>query len=137
MTLQRQLSLPPYPRGVHLITEKITPHIEGITTGIAHLFLQHTSASLALNENYDHDVRGDAERFLRHLVPDGWHGFRHTLEGDDDMPAHLKNILIGASLTIPISNGTLALGTWQGIYLLEHREHGGSRRLLITLMGEA
>lgn len=136
MIRQTTITLPAYPRGVHLITDKITPHIGGVTTGIAHLFLQHTSASLALNENYDRDVRIDTERFLRHLVPDGWQGFRHTLEGDDDMPAHLKNILIGASLTIPVSNGALALGTWQGIYLLEHREYGGTRRILLTLYGE-
>ncbi len=136
MIRQTKILLPAYPRGVHLITEKVAPHIEGITTGIAHLFLQHTSASLALNENYDSDVRGDVERFMRHMIPDGWHGFRHTLEGDDDMPAHLKNILIGASLTIPISKGGLALGTWQGIYLLEHREYGGARRILLTLYGE-
>ncbi len=136
MTLQRTLTLPPLPRGIHLITRQIEPEIHGITTGIAHLFLQHSSASLAINENYDPDVRRDVEHFLRTLIPDGWEGFSHTLEGPDDMPAHMKNILIGPSLTIPITDGQLNLGTWQGIYLLEHREHGGSRRIVITLMGE-
>ena len=136
MTLQRTIILPPMPRGVHLITRKIEPEIRGITTGIAHLFLQHSSASLAINENYDPDVRRDVEHFLRTLIPDGWEGFSHTLEGPDDMPAHMKNILIGPGLTIPVTDGRLNLGTWQGIYLLEHREHGGERRIVITLMGE-
>ena len=136
MVIQHTLALPPYPRGVHLITDRIAPHIRGIRTGIAHLFLQHSSASLALNENYDPDVRTDTERFLRHLIPDGWEGFEHTLEGPDDMPAHLKNILIGSSLTIPVTDRRLNLGTWQGIYLLEHRHYGGERRVVITLTGE-
>ena len=124
------------PRGVHLVTRQIETEIRGIETGIAHLFLQHSSASLALNENYDPDVRRDVESFLRSLIPDGWSGFTHTLEGPDDMPAHMKNILIGSSLTIPITDGRLNLGTWQGIYLLEHREHGGSRNIVITLIGD-
>jgi len=136
MTIQRSLTLPPMPRGVHLITRLIEAEIGGVTTGIAHLFLQHSSASLALNENYDPDVRRDVETFLRSLIPDGWSGFTHTLEGPDDMPAHMKNILIGSSLTIPLTRGRLNLGTWQGIYLLEHREHGGSRKIVITLIGE-
>ncbi|WP_456430876.1 secondary thiamine-phosphate synthase enzyme YjbQ [Nitratifractor sp.] len=136
MTFQRLLTLPPMGRGVHLITPRIEAQIRGIETGIAHLFLQHTSASLALNENYDPDVRGDVERFLRSLVPDGWEGFRHTLEGPDDMPAHMKNVLIGSSLTIPVTEGRLALGIWQGIYLLEHREGVHARRVVITLIGE-
>ena len=136
MTLQRFVTLPPLPRGVHLITRHIEPEIGGIRTGIAQIFLQHSSASLALNENYDPDVRRDVESFLRSLVPDCWEGFTHTLEGCDDMPAHMKNILIGSSLTIPVTDGRLNLGTWQGIYLLEHREHGGSRKIVVTLMGE-
>jgi len=136
MTIQKELTLPAMPRGVHLVTHLIEAEIRGIQTGIAHLFLQHSSASLALNENYDPDVRRDVEHFLRSLVPDGWSGFTHTLEGPDDMPAHMKNILIGSSLTIPVTEGRLNLGTWQGIYLLEHREHGGRRRIVITLMGE-
>jgi secondary thiamine-phosphate synthase enzyme len=136
MTLQYTLTLPPLDRGVHLVTHHIAPRISGIETGTAHLFLQHTSASLALNENYDPDVRADTERFLRSLVPDGWSGFDHTLEGLDDMPAHLKNILIGSSLTIPISQGELNTGIWQGIYLLEHRENAESRNIIITLTGD-
>ena len=136
MTLQRVLTLPPLSRGVHLITPRIEPESRGIETGIAHIFLRHSSASLALNENYDPDVRRDVERFLRSLVPDCWEGFTHTLEGCDDMPAHMKNVLIGSSLTIPVTDGRLALGTWQGIYLLEHREHGGSRQIVITLLGD-
>ncbi len=136
MVLQHTLTLPPFERGVHLITGHITPYIRDIETGTAHLFLQHSSASLALNENYDPDVRADTEHFLRHLIPDGWEGFEHTLEGLDDMPAHLKNILIGSSLTLPVTDGRLNLGTWQGIYLLEHRQHGGGRRIVITVTGE-
>ena len=136
MVIQHTLALPPLARGVHLITDQVTPHIHSVETGVAHLFLQHSSASLALNENYDPDVRSDTERFLRHLIPDGWEGFEHTLEGPDDMPAHLKNILIGSSLTIPVTHGRLNLGTWQGIYLLEHRRHGGQRTLIITVTGE-
>jgi len=136
MTLQRFITLPAMPRGVHLITRHIEPELRGIRTGIAHIFLQHSSASLALNENYDPDVRRDVESFLRSLIPDCWEGFTHTLEGCDDMPAHMKNILIGSSLTIPVTEGRPGLGTWQGIYLLEHREHGGSRKIVVTLMGE-
>lgn len=136
MTIQRRLTLPPMQRGVHLITRRIEAEIRRIDTGIAHLFLRHSSASLAINENYDPDVRRDVESFLRSLIPDGWSGFTHTLEGPDDMSAHMKNILIGSGLTIPVTDGRLALGTWQGIYLLEHREAGGSREIVITLMGE-
>ena len=124
------------PRGVHLVTRLIETEIRGIETGIAHLFLQHSSASLALNENCDPDVRQDVESFLRYLIPDGWNGFTHTLEGPDDMSAHMKNILIGSSLTLPVTDGRLNLGIWQGIYLLEHRENGGSRNVVITLIGE-
>ena len=136
MVLQHQVTLRAKVRGVHLITDEIVSHIKGIDHGIAHLFLQHTSASLAINENYDPSVRRDIEIFLNSLVPDGWSHFTHTLEGEDDMPAHVKNVLIGPSLTIPIYQGKPALGTWQGIYLLEHRSHGGSRELFITLIGE-
>ena len=136
MTIQRTLTLPPFERGAHRITRHIAPLIDGIETGTAHLFLKHTSASLALNENYDPDVRSDIETFLRSLVPDGWKGFAHTLEGTDDMPAHMKNILVGSELTLPITDGRLNLGTWQGIYLIEHRRQGGRRELIITLNGE-
>jgi secondary thiamine-phosphate synthase enzyme len=136
MTIQHTIELPSLARGVHLITRHIAPHVAQIETGIAHLFLQHTSASLALNENYDPDVRNDIETFLRSLVPDGWSAFAHTLEGPDDMPAHMKNILIGADLSIPITRAQLNLGTWQGVYLLEHRQHPQRRTLILTLMGE-
>ncbi len=136
MTRQHRITLPPLSRGVHLITTYIEPHIREIETGTAHLFLQHTSASLALGENYDSDVRNDIERFLHHLIPDGWGQFTHTLEGADDMPAHMKNIFIGADLALPVTNGRLNLGTWQGIYLLEHRNYGGERRIILTLSGE-
>ncbi len=136
MTIQRSITLSPMPRGVHLITRVVEEEIRSIQTGIAHIFLKHSSASLALNENYDPSVRNDVERFLRSLIPDGWSGFTHTLEGADDMPAHMKNILIGSSLTIPITNGRLNLGTWQGVYLLEHREKGGKRTIIITLIGD-
>ena len=136
MVIQHQITLKPRARGVYLITDEIAPYIKGLNRGIAHLFLQHTSASLAINENYDPSVRRDIETFLRSLIPDGWEHFTHTLEGDDDMSAHMKNILIGSSLTIPIQNGSLYLGTWQGIYLLEHRSHTHQREVLITLIGE-
>jgi secondary thiamine-phosphate synthase enzyme len=136
MTHQSQITLPKFNRGVYLITKYIEPHIGLIKTGIINIFLQHTSASLAINENYEKDVRLDVEDFLNSLIPDCWSGFRHTLEGCDDMSAHMKNIFIGSSLTIPISNGKLNLGTWQGIYLLEHRDYASNRNLIITQIGE-
>ncbi len=135
MVLQNSIKIASKPRGVHIITSEIQKAIS-INYGIANLFLKHTSASLAINESYDSDVRLDVEDFLNHLIPDCWSGFRHTLEGCDDMSAHMKNILIGSSLTIPITNGKLNLGTWQGVYLLEHRDYGGSREILITQIGE-
>jgi len=136
-TKQFTLTLPPLSRGMHLITEEIETHIEnGISTGLAHLFLQHTSASLCINENVDPTVRSDAETFLNDLVPESYPKFHHTYEGSDDMPAHLKNMILGTSLTIPVTHGKLNLGIWQGIYLFEHRDHAGSRTILITLQGE-
>ncbi len=135
MVIQSSIKLAPYPRGVHIITKEIEKEIK-IDSGIVNIFLKHTSASLAINENYDPSVRVDVENFLKSLIPDGWSGFTHTLEGADDMAAHMKNIFIGSSLTIPIQNGSLALGTWQGVYLLEHRDYGGSREILITQIGE-
>ncbi|MCF6205815.1 MAG: secondary thiamine-phosphate synthase enzyme YjbQ [Sulfurovum sp.] len=136
-TKQFTLTLPPVRRGMHLITDLVETKIEGaITTGLAHLFLQHTSASLTINENVDPTVRSDAETFLNDLVPEDYPKFRHTYEGSDDMPAHLKNMLLGTSLTIPVSHGRLALGTWQGIYLFEHRDHASGRTIIITLQGE-
>jgi len=136
-TKQFTLTLPPFSRGMHLITEQIETQIEStISTGLAHLFLQHTSASLCINENVDPTVRSDAETFLNDLVPESYPKFRHTYEGSDDMPAHLKNILLGTSLTIPVTHGKLNLGTWQGIYLFEHRDHATSRHIILTLQGD-
>ncbi len=136
-TKQFILSLPPFSRGMHLITDRIDTLIAGqIETGIAHLFLLHTSASLCLSENVDPTVRSDAETFLNDLVPETYPKFRHTYEGSDDMPAHLKSMLLGTSLTIPVTHGKLHTGTWQGIYLYEHRDHAHSRNIVITLQGE-
>ena len=136
MVKQIEITLPPFNRGVHIITKHISKHITGIKSGIAHIFIKHTSASLSINENADPSVRVDVENFMSHLIPDGFNGFTHTLEGADDMPAHLKSMLFGSSVSVPITNGRLNLGTWQGIYLLEHRDFGGSRNLVITLIGE-
>jgi secondary thiamine-phosphate synthase enzyme len=122
---------------MHLITDQIEELFDdAVSTGIAHLFLQHTSASLCINENVDPSVRSDAETFLNDLIPETYPKFRHTYEGSDDMPAHLKNMLLGTSLTIPVTQGRLALGTWQGVYLFEHRDYAGSRTLIITLQGD-
>jgi len=133
---QYTLTLPPMPRGMHLITAKVESLFDGsVQTGLAHLFLQHTSASLCLNENADPTVRSDAETFLNDLIPESYPRFEHTLEGSDDMPAHLKNMLLGTELTIPLTHGKLNLGIWQGIYLCEHRNYAGSRKLIITLQG--
>ncbi|KYJ86934.1 secondary thiamine-phosphate synthase enzyme [Sulfurovum riftiae] len=137
MTKQYALALPPLGRGMHLITRKIEELLDGsVSTGLVHLFLQHTSASLCLNENVDPSVRSDAETFLNDLLPEEYPKFQHTYEGADDMPAHLKNMLLGASLTLPVGNGRLLLGTWQGIYLFEHRDNASGRTIIITLQGE-
>jgi secondary thiamine-phosphate synthase enzyme len=127
------------PRGFHLITREVTaqiPELVEVRIGLLHVFLQHTSASLTLNENASAEVRGDFERHFDRLAPEDAPYYRHTLEGPDDMPAHLKAALLGNSLTLPVREGKLALGTWQGIYLGEHRNHGGSRHLILTLHGE-
>ncbi len=133
---QFEIILKPRSRGFHLITDEIESQLPFIKKGIAHIFLKHTSASLSLNENADFSVRVDAENFFNHLVPDGNSLFTHTLEGADDMPAHIKNMILGSSLTLPISEGRFNLGTWQGIYLCEHRNYGGSRKVVITIIGE-
>ncbi len=138
--LQRALTLHARPRGFHLVTDEICdqlPELRGLRIGIAHLLLQHTSASLLLNENAAPAVRGDLERWGAAAVPDGDACFRHDDEGPDDMPAHVKAALYGCSLSLPIRAGALALGTWQGIWLGEHRIHGGARTVLATLNGEA
>ena len=136
---QTIIQLAPLPRGVHLVTNEVlaqAPDLRNCEVGLLHLFIQHTSASLAINENADPDVRGDLERHLNVMVPENAPYYEHTLEGPDDMPAHIKSVLIGPSLTIPIQAGRLALGTWQGIYLCEHRDHGGARRVVATIQGE-
>lgn len=139
MWIQKNLQLTARPRGFHLITADVLqaiPELRQCRVGLLHLFIQHTSASLTINENADPDVRGDFERFFNHAVPENAPYYVHLDEGSDDMPAHLKSSLLGCSLTLPVSNGRLNLGTWQGIYLCEHRNHGGSRRLVLTLQGE-
>lgn len=128
-------------RGFHLVTEELLVPMHdalvGMSVGMAQFFIQHTSASLALNENADPSVRADMEAFFNRLVPGNTPYFTHTYEGDDDMPAHLKQVIIGPSVLVPVHKGALALGTWQGIYLCEHRDHGGDRRVIITLWGES
>ena len=136
---QRELILPASPRGFHLITREVVaqmPEIGRFAVGLAHLFIRHTSAALALNENADPTVRADMEAYFNRLAPENAPYYRHTSEGPDDMPAHLKAVLLGSSLIIPISGGRLALGTWQGIYLGEHRDDGGPRRVVVTLTGQ-
>lgn len=136
-TLQRTLRLGPYPRGAHLITRSIEQALSDLApsaTGLCQVFLQHTSAALSLNENADPDVRADLDLFLRRLVPESFSGFRHTTEGPDDMPAHILSSLLGCSLLLPITGGRLQLGTWQGIYLLEFRDHATPRSIVMTVM---
>ena len=139
MWLQKSIILSARSRGFHLITDEIErglPTLNKMTVGTAHLLLQHTSASLSLNENADPSVRVDFESFINRLAPERAAYYTHTYEGDDDMPAHLKSSMLGVSLTLPITNGRFNLGTWQGIYLGEHRDFGGSRKVLVTLQGE-
>lgn len=136
---QKQVELKPMARGFHLITQEVLkelPEIQNIKVGLAHLLLKHTSASLTLNENFDPDVRKDMESYFNNSVKENEPYFLHTSEGADDMPAHIKSSLLGNSLTIPITEGHFNLGTWQGIYLCEHRNHGGRRKLLITVQGD-
>jgi secondary thiamine-phosphate synthase enzyme len=137
--IQEQISLRPRPRGFHLITDEVTdgvPELERIAVGMAHVFVRHTSASLTLNENASPDVRRDFAAWFDRAVPDGADYFVHTLEGPDDMPAHIKSSLTGSSLTLPVRDGRFALGTWQGIYLCEHRDNAGKRELIVTAFGE-
>jgi secondary thiamine-phosphate synthase enzyme len=137
--IQQQIELRARPRGFHLVTSEIldaVPDLDRLEVGIATLFMQHTSASLTLNENASPDVRRDFAAWFDRAVPDGADYFAHTLEGPDDMPAHIRTSLTGSSLTIPVSHGALALGTWQGVYLCEHRDNGGPRRLVFTAFGE-
>ena len=136
---QRQIRLRPRPRGFHLVTREIVealPELRELRVGLAHLHLLHTSASLTLNENASPDVRHDFATWFDRAVPEDARYWTHTVEGPDDMPAHVKASLLGPSLTLPVSRGRLALGTWQGIYLCEHRDRGGPRSLIATLTGE-
>lgn len=135
MVQQIEIILPAFPRGFHLITDEILRHIkiEGIEAGLLSVFIKHTSASLTINENADPTVRMDFESHFNTYVPENASYYRHDYEGSDDMPAHIKASTLGSSVTIPITNGRLNLGTWQGIHLGEHRDHGGSRKLVITL----
>jgi secondary thiamine-phosphate synthase enzyme len=137
--IQREIELRARPRGFHLVTSEIVdavPELGSLQTGIAIVFMKHTSASLTLNENASPDVRRDFAEWFDRAVPDGAGYFAHTLEGPDDMPAHIKASLTDSSLTIPVARGSLALGTWQGIYLCEHRDDGGPRRVVFTAFGE-
>lgn len=139
MWFQKEISLKARSRGFHVITheiEKEIPELRKLKVGIANIFIKHTSASLTLNENVSRDVLSDMEEHFNKMVPENMPYYQHIFEGADDMPAHIKSSLLGPSLTIPIKDGQLNLGTWQGIYLCEHRDYGGSRRVVITLMGE-
>ncbi len=139
MWQQKTLTLRPRARGFHLVTDEILaalPELSKCRVGLLHLLLQHTSASLTVNENADPSVRRDFERFFNRLVPQGECGYEHDYEGPDDLPAHFKSSLLGCQLTLPIQEGGLAMGTWQGIYLGEHRDHGGPRKIVATWQGE-
>ena len=139
MWVQRQIRLPAFARGFHLVTrevEEAVPELSRMSVGMAQVFIQHTSASLTLNENASRDVLRDFESYFNAAVPEDAPYWTHTLEGPDDMPAHIKASLLGSSLVLPVSDGRFALGTWQGIYLCEHRDNGGPRRLLVTAWGE-
>ncbi len=135
---QKEILLKFRSRGFHLITSEILhelPELKDIKVGSALILIKHTSASLTINENFDPDVRGDMERYFNHTVKENEAFYMHTSEGSDDMPAHIKSTVIGSSLNIPITNGNFNLGTWQGIYLCEHRNNGGRRKLVVTLLG--
>jgi secondary thiamine-phosphate synthase enzyme len=136
--IQKSIELAPKPRGLHVITQEVSAHLlelHRLRVGVCHLFLQHTSASLALNERVEPEVRADLETFLNRLAPEDA-PYTHAYEGPDDMPSHIKALLIGASVTIPVTAGKLNLGTWQGVYLCEHRNNGGRRTLVATAWGE-
>lgn len=139
MWRQKEITLSAKPRGFHIITDEVLnqlPKLKEINTGIAHIFIQHTSASLTINENADPSVRRDFASHFKRMVPEDISLYEHTLEGPDDMTSHIKSSLLGHSVSIPITDGKLNLGTWQGIYLCEHRNNGGLRKLVITLNGE-
>ena len=136
---QKEIVLKPRRRGFHLVTEEILsqlPEIKKIKIGMAYFLIKHTSASITLNENYDPDVRSDMEKYFNRTVKENEPWYEHNSEGSDDMPAHIKSTIIGTTLSIPITDGKLNLGTWQGIYLCEHRNHAGSRKIVVTISGE-
>lgn len=136
---QKTFRLPPFKRGFHLITDQIKsniPELQEINIGLAHIFIHHTSAGLTLNENADPTVRADFESHFNKMVPENAPYYQHNYEGSDDMPAHIKASLLGSSVTVPVTNGRLNLGTWQGVYLCEHRNHASGRRITVTLHGE-
>ena len=138
MWFQNSIQLPPFPRGFHLVTRQIIAAIPQLTEaklGLLHVHILHTSASLTVNENADSDVQVDLENLLNEIVSEDF-AYTHTCEGPDDMPAHVKSSLLGNSVSVPVRNGQLLLGTWQGIYLCEHRDHAQGRRLVITLQGQ-
>ncbi len=135
---QKEIALRARKRGFHIVTSEIeeaTPELKKIKAGIAHIFIKHTSASLSLNENADPDVRQDMESHFNRMIPENAPYYIHTFEGADDMPAHIKASVLGSSVTIPVTNGRFNTGTWQGIYLCEHRNHGGPRKIVITVTG--
>jgi secondary thiamine-phosphate synthase enzyme len=139
MWLQREIHLKPKPRGFHLVTDEVLrelPELRNVRVGLMNVFILHTSASLTINENADPTVRQDFESYFNRAVPEDEPYYRHRDEGPEDLPAHIKSSLLGSSLNIPVSEGRLKLGTWQGIYLCEHRNHGGSRRIIATVQGE-
>ena len=139
MWVQKEITLKARARGFHLITDEIEqqlPELARFDVGIVNLFIKHTSASLTINENADPTVRMDMENHFNVMAPENASYYRHTYEGPDDMPAHIKASLLGASVSVPVSNGRLNLGTWQGVYLGEHRDHGGARKLVVTINGE-
>lgn len=139
MIFQKEITLEPRARGFHIITNEIEsqiPEMADVKTGIANIFIKHTSASLTINENVSSDVLRDMERHFNKIVPENVPYYEHTYEGSDDMPAHIKSSMLGQSLTIPITNGEFNLGTWQGIYFGEHRDYGGPRKIIITIIGE-
>ena len=136
---QKEISLNPYRRGFHLVSDQIVQkfhEMKNIKTGLLHVFIKHTSASLTINENADPTVRMDFEQHFNKMIPENMPYYQHDYEGDDDMPAHLKSSILGSSVSIPITNGRLNMGTWQGIYLCEHRNNGGSRKLVLTAYGQ-
>ncbi len=138
MWFQKEITLTPKSRGFHIVTEEVVqevPQIKEINIGLAHIFIKHTSASLTINENADPSVRRDFKSHFKRMVPEDTSLYEHTLEGPDDMTSHIKSSLLGHSVSIPITGGKLNLGTWQGIYLCEHRNNGGSRRLVVTVSG--